>query len=133
MDSQRWKPFSFGVALTLVVGITGVVITSDLRDRDDSASCHGARAHLALSTSATGGFIATVTVYDERKRDWELKNEYVGADHVPMPLDETLDPPAYAAVATVSDNDDGFTKALSVRPVGEERWCELKARIGLGF
>ena len=127
------RSFAVGTVLMLVVSIAVAVGLAHLRDRSASTRCQEADARMSLGTSAGGGFIATVTVYDDRRRNWELTgDEDTGSGAIPL-AEMDAGPDFRGIIVPVSDTDDGYTKVLRVRPVGEPDWCALKARIGWGF
>lgn len=114
---------------TLAVGVG--VILGHLLDHTAETRCFGATAAMSLAPAAGGSNLATVTISDERSRDWELSDQYSGFDTMPVPLDESA---GYRVIVRqVSDADDGYVKELKVRPIGETNWCGLRARTGIGY
>ena len=129
------KSFLLGAAvatlLTAALAVGVGIVGGHLLDHTDETQCFGAIAAMSLAPAAGGSNLATVTISDERSRDWELSDQYSGSDSLPIPLDESA---GYRVISRqVSDADDGYVKELKVRPVGETKWCGLRARTGIGY
>jgi hypothetical protein len=82
-------------------------------------TCDGA-AVIAAAVADGPAVIVTVTVSDERRRDWQVRMEGRGSGVL-----HWEDEQGYSGLTTFAgDLDDGPTRRVRIRPAGSAPWCE---------